>query len=627
MKRSWQRLGSVSTPTRPQSISVPFHPLFQCRRDISTTLPALSSEAQDKPTRFRHTRNQTSVHHVVVEVNRRKRALRDQNTTAYSTHTKIYQQYLATVNGKGGDHIPLEIHQAVLRACTPPHDGLRAYTARLFQEGKLDWHQLGHPYESRFKEIMQNIARAGLEPSVKDYDFILSQFAAAGHYSGVQRYMHKMAKMGLEPTHKTFGYLLQAIAHRLSLRSSSERPAMVRKLVDIAIQTLREMAIRQIPPSPMNVDLAFRILSEANDPQGLAELLRLSYGMDLSYLDSPPIDTASVPSTSIANSSPEVMKFSTNALNSLLEAFGRWGQISKMIYVFETLTNPLPVPEKPDNAFDDDDDDFLPVQQQWKPHFAEPNTTSFNILIKYCTAHKFHRLAMHYATQLMHEEFMTAVRLRHELRKKPLEAVAASRLMVSAKTLRPIQALSDRMHNIPLLKRVIRICTISLKRKYRSWLYYDYAKSKLRPQLEPSTSNAPTTFSSPPSRSAKFEVDSHLWVLGCEIASLYDLRRNARIRLRNVRVREDARMNSRVLRGKAVYQRDQKAAVIMDPEEWKKKKESRQSKRRRKPKTGLETKPESDTKSEMEPDVKPEMKLKEYLEKDYDPTIADTSKP
>lgn len=624
MKRSWQRLGSVSTPARAQSISVPFHLSFQCRRDISTTLPALSSEAQDKPTRFRHTRNETSVHHIVAEVNRRKQALRDQNTTAYSTHTKIYQQYLATVNGKRGDHIPLEIHQAVLRACTPPHDGLRAYMARLFQEGKLDWHQLGHPYESRFKEIMENIARAGLKPSVEDYDFILSQFAAVGHYSGVQRYMHKMAKMGLEPTYKTFGCLLQAIAHRLSLRSSSERPAMVRKLVDITIQTLREMASRQIPPSPMNVDLAFRILSEVNDPQGLADLLRLSYGMDLSYLDSPPIDTASVPSTSIANSSPQVIKFSTNALNSLLEAFGRWGQISKMIYIFETLTNPLPVPEKPDNTFDDDDDDFLPVQQQWKPHFAEPNTTSFNILINHCTTHKFHRLAMHYATQLMHEEFMTAVRLRHELRKKPLEAVAASRLMVNADTLRPILALSNRMHHIPLVKRVIRICTVSLKRKYRSWLYYDYAKSKLRPRPEPSTSNAPTALPSSPLRSATFEVDSHLWVLGCEIASLYDLRRTARIRLRNVHDREIARTNSRVLRGKAVYQREEKAMVIVDPEEWKKQMESRQRRRRRRPKMELETKTKSDTKPEKE--TKPEMEPKEYLEKDYDSTTADTSK-
>lgn len=563
--------------------------------------------------------NQRSVGQVKLDAKVEKEARQNRNVdAAYSDHTKIYGQYLAAVNGAEDSPLPLEIHQAVLRACTPPLNDIRAYTARLLQEDKVVWHQLTHPYESRFRKIMQNIVGAGFNPSIEDYHFIMSQFAAVGHYAGIQKYMHHMERTGMKPNRYTFGFFLQAIAHRVSLPApSSERTAIVGKLVGIAVQAVREMVDRRISPSPMNLDLSFRILSEVHDPQGLAELLRLGYGMDLSYLDSPPVDAAaSVPSTSTAKSPPRVIPFSTSALNSLLETLGRWGHISKMMYIFETLTNPLPAPAKPDTTFDDDDDDFIPIQQEWKPPSAKPNTTSFNTLIKHCIAHGHPELAKHYVTQLMHEEHMSTLRLRDELRKKPLREVAAPHLAVNVGTLRPIQGLANRTHDIELLRWVIRMCKLSVRRKYRAWTYYDQTKSKYDPQLAHSASDAPATleptrapFSSPTSpslrrypRSRSFDILTHLWILKQDIAVLSDLKWNTENRLFSAISRNKARMGRRIWEGKNVYMRDEGegARVKVDPEVWKEKVNFRESKR----------------------ELGPRPKVKKYLGKKFDPAVA-----
>ena len=509
----------------------------------------------------------------------------------YSDHTQVYEQYIAVVNSE--DHpLPLKTHQAVLRACTPGLRDIRKYTAQSLQERTLDWHRLTHPYETRFEKIMRNIADAGFNPSIKDYHFVMSQFAAAGHYAGIQRYMRQMDTVGLEPTQGTFGFLLQAISHRISLPTSRlGRPAIVRELVGLTVETLREMFDRRIRPSSMSLDLAFRVLSEAYDLKGLAELLRAGYGVDLDYLDSPPMDAASVPSTSTAGSSP----LSTNFLNSLLETLGRWGQISKMVYVFETLTNPLPTPAKTDDTYDDDEDDFTPIQQEWKPPSAEPNTTTFNTLIKHCVDHKYPALAEHYARRLMYEEHVITRRLRGELRVKPSSEVAAPRRAVTVSTLRPIHGFANRTHNIELLRWLIRACKLAVRRKYRSWTYYNQTKSKYlapdtpaAPESPPSPSSSPssltpTSSSSGHSRPLTFNVITHLWVLRNDINELSDLKRKTAATLSDAITKCKARLGRRIWNGKDVYMRDKEARVNVDPEAWKGMVNFRESKRRVKP--------------------------------------------
>ena len=622
MKRSWNRLGSVSTPGRAPSVSVAYQRSFRCHREFSTTFPALSSEAQDEPVRFQWRHNQPSVLSVVAAAKLERKAKQNPSAElAHSEHTKVYGQYLAAVNGAVENPLPLEIHQAVLRACSPKPHVIRAYVARLLQEDKLDWHRLTHPYKSRFQKVLQNIIIAGFSPSIDDYHVVMSQLAAVGHYAEITKYMRHMNGVGLEPNQQTYGYFLQAIAHLVSLpTSSTDRPIIVRKLVGTAIQAIREMTDRRIPPSSITLDLAFRILSEAHDLQGIAELLRLGYGMDLSYLDSPPVDAASA--TPTAEWLSAVLPFSTNALNSLLETLGRWGQISKMMYVFETLTNPLPAPAKPDNTFDDDDDDFIPVQQEWKPPSARPNTTSFNILIKHCVAHGSPWLAKHYATQLMDEEHMSTLRLRDELRKKPLSEVAAPRVAVTAETLRPIQCFADRNHDVEPLRWIIWISKVSIRRKYRSWTYYDQTQSKYGLQLEPSTSSAPHPPSSPPppltsdtpspplppasrpspSSPKSFNIPRHLQILKQDMVALSQLKWNAENRLFKSMTSRKARMGRRIWKGKDVYMKDEETRVKVDREAWKEKVNFAESKRA----------------------VEPRPRVRKYLGKNFDPVLAKT---
>jgi len=510
----------------------------------------------------------------------------------YSDHTKIYEHYLAAVNCQEDNILPLEIHQAALRACTPSSSDIRVHTARLLQRQRVGWHQITHPYEPRFQKIMQNIADAGFDPSIKDYHFIMSQFAAAGHHDGIPKYMRHMRRMGLEPNHQTFGYFLQAIAHRISLPvPTRQRPAVIRRLVDAAMQVLREMSDRRMPPSPANLDLAFRILCEVHDSKSLTESLKLGYGMDLDYLDSPPIAAASAPSKSTADSSPVVLRFSTSTLNSLLETLGRWGHISKMMSVYEAVTAPLPAPAKPDNTFDDDDDDFLPIKQEWKPPSAKPNTTTFNILIRNCVDHGYSSLAKHYARWAVYAEHMSINRLRDELREKPLSEVMGPIVAVSPKTLRPILALANRRHDIELLRWVRRMCKLAIRLKYRSWTYYTQTRSKYESPPAPPTSDTPATPESssssspsqtPPSKvnPRPFFIGTHIYILRQDIASLCDLKWEASNTLSDAITKKKAWMGRRIWEGKDVYMRDVAMRMNVDPETWKDKVNFKESRRR-----------------------------------------------
>ena len=583
MKQSWQRLGFVSTHRQVRPVSIPFRLSFQCHRDFSTTFPAHSSETQDLPPRWHPRSDQLTIKQIRLSAEKEKRAEeRIGPSRSPPRHRKIYEKYLEAVNNAGDNPLPLEIHQATLRACSPSSDYVRAMTARLLQRGRVSWGELTHPHKSRFEKIMQNIVDAGFKPTIHDFHLVMIRLAAVGQYAEIQKYMQQMGGAGLEPNKHTYGFLLQALAHLVSLSASSpDRPSLLRELVGILFQTFREMIDRGIPPSPPNLDLTFRVLSEVQDLQGLAELLRFGYGVDLNYLDSPPMDSASAPSISTAGLSPTVLPFSTDALNSLLHVLGRWGQISKALYAFETLTNPLRVPAKPDNVFDDDEDDFLPIQQAWKPHSVEPNTTSFNILIRYCTAYRYHWLARHYANQLMMQERKTTLRLQLELRRKSLCEVAAPRLAVNEKTFRPIRALAGRSHKIELMRWVVRASKLSIRRKYRSWLFYQQERWRYEPELASSASDTPTPPESPsssiypippsanPPHPHPLDISLHLRILKQDIATLSQENWRARGKLFRLIASHKAQLGRRVWRGKDVYLRDRGMRVKVDREMWK----------------------------------------------------------
>ena len=612
MKRSWQKLGSIPASRRAQPTPVSFQLSFQCRRDFSTTLPALSSEARDNPTRPQHIKSFGELRMEARMEREAREARRHQGThSGYFNHNKVYSRYLAVVDSEGADPLPLEVHQAVLRACTLLPGDIRARTARLLREEKVTWNRLVHPYQSRFQKIVLNILNAGLRPSIKDYHFIMSQFAAAGDYAGIHKYMRYMTETGLETDGRAFGFYLQAIAQQISVAApTSERTTVVPKLVGFAIQAIREMNDRKIPPSSANADLAFRILSEVHNSQSLTAMVKSIYGMDLNYLDSPPIDTT--------DSSLGVQPFSTHALNSLLRRLGQWGQISKMVYAFETLTNPLPLPTKPDNTFDDDDDDFLPIQQVWKPPSPEPNPTAYNTLIKHCITRKYPALAKHYTRQLMLQERQRIRWLRNELKSKPSNEDMVPHAGVTLQTLRPICTFASMSHDVALLKWAIQVAGLSIKRKYWSCIFIDRIESRNGPRQAPPTSGTlatpePSSSSSPLSKSwgsLAHNISVHRLVLKRDLLQLYELRQDLKERLFWMIARKRVRLGKRVWRGKSVYLRHRNARVRVGREMWKKTVNFREDKLKR---LKEKRKPE---------EVKPKWKWKKYKGKHFDPAIA-----
>lgn len=613
MKRSWQKLGSIPASRRAQPISVPFQLSFQCRRGFSTTLPALSSEARDNPTRPQNIKTFAELRIEARAERESREARRHQSTHAgYFDHNKVYSRYLAAVDSERADPLPLEVHQAVLRACTLPPGDIRAYTARLLREEKVTWNRLTHPYQSRFRKIILNILDAGLRPSSNDYHFIMSQFAAAGDYAGIHKYMRYMTESGLETDARAFGFYLQAIAQQISVAApTSERITVIPKLVNLAIQAIRDMNDRKIPPSPANADLAFRILSEVHNSQSLPAVVKSIYGMDLNYLDSPPIDTTSIPSTS-TDSSLGVQPFSTHALNSLIRKLGQWGQISKMVYVFETLTNPLPLPTKPDNTFDDDDDDFIPIQQVWKPPSPEPNSTAYNTLIKHCINHRYPALAKHYTKQLMLQERQRIRWLRNELKSKPSTEDLVPHAGVTLQTLRPICTFASTSHDVALLKWAIQVAGLSIKRKYWSCIFLDRIQSRnaQRPAFSiPGTLATPK----PPSPPSPFSSKSwavHRLVLKRDLLQLYELRQGLKERLFWMIARKRVRLGRRVWKGKSVYLRHRNARVRVGREMWKKTVNFREDKLTR-------------LKERQKPEeVKPKWRWKKYKGKHFDPATA-----
>lgn len=540
-------------------------------------------------------------------------------------NTKIYGQYLAAVDNSEGAPLPLEVHRAVLRACTPPAHVIRAYAARTLAKEKAVYHEFTHPHESRFRKITQNIVNAGFIPSTEDYHFIMSQLAAAGRHNAIRKYMRHMEGFGLVLGERAFQFLLQATANRVSFlrpmknrasfrTSTLQRPRVFSIAADATVAIMREMAKRGIPPSPRTLDPVFRILSEEHELWNTEKLLRLCYGIDLNYLDSPPINHVSASSGTSPESLPEVLTFSTSTLNSIIQAFGRRGLISKMVYIFESLTNPLPVPAKPDNAFDDDDDDFIPIQQLWKPPSPQPNTTSFNLLIKHCAEHRYYWLAKHYAVQMMHAERSGMVRLMRELLEKPLSEVLAPGVAVSEGTLLPILHIANRTHNTELLRWVVWASRKSIGRKFRSLAFHNRAWEKYNSQDEATTSAtpdspgfpksspdadtpnlpesppSPTTSPSPlPSRKKPFHIKMHVRILKHDLARLFPVKWDAQRRLHSVITRVKARLWRRILAGKDIYVRDQNARVKVDPEVWKNKLNFKDRRRevRTRPRTGV----------------------------------------
>ncbi|KAJ7068096.1 hypothetical protein C8F01DRAFT_591605 [Mycena amicta] len=361
--------------------------------------------------------------------------------------TRVWANYTNLLSFLGSEPLPLDIHQQVLRKCTPASTTLRASAARRIFAGNVP--QTPHVYEGRFIAVIRNIRSAGFVPTLDDYNFVLEQFAAVGHHFGVMHVYRELTSLGVVPRTKTFGLCLQAIAHRLTLpvapKDKDERVAATRRMLSDLITAMKTY---HIPFTSVNLDLSMRILRETTDMKGFELLMKWGYGIDLGNPDCPPIEYLE------GNEPPAPPQpFSTAALNMTIDTLGRLNDVSRMIQTFEVLTAPLPPRVA---AYDEEEDDELGFRSEssfpFPPPSAEPNTTTYNILIRHLSRAGHAVLARHYLIQAMHLERETVHSLRYNVTLCEPQQVPSPHFAVNRGTLLSVFGESNRDKNAGLMR-------------------------------------------------------------------------------------------------------------------------------------------------------------------------------
>ncbi|KAG6880054.1 hypothetical protein C0992_006866 [Termitomyces sp. T32_za158] len=385
--------------------------------------------------------------------------------------------------------LPLEVHQQVLRRCTPPSAEHRATLNKRLAAGHPP--PKTHAHDGRFQTIIRNIRASNASPDLDDYHFILEQFAAIGHRNGTMRVYKELRQAGLEPKPRTFSLCLLSIARRMTLpvpnnrvpsnyeESRSEESRMM--MYDL----VREMRNLRIVFTATNLDLTLRILKETLDLETFEEFMKWGYGIDLSYPDCPPSEflasqtiRSDLGIQAPATSNPVQQPFSTAALNTMIDVLGRIGNVSKLVQAFEVLTQPLPRPraQKRLSSFDDEDDGGVAntPHSTWIPPHAHPNTTSYIMLIRHLCNAGHATLARHYVREAIHldqqKEHRTKMRINARSPDIPAPTIAVNR-----GTLLPILGLSNTTKNITLTRWLTRKLPGILKNKRKNLQYYiDY---------------------------------------------------------------------------------------------------------------------------------------------------------
>lgn len=395
--------------------------------------------------------------------------------------SRVWAHYTNLLNYFGYDALPLELHQQVLRQCSPPAQSLRLSAAKRLLQGRKP--ENPHLYEGRFQTIISNIRALGCTPSLDDYHFVLEHFAAVGHHVGSLQVYQELIHLGLTPEPKTFGLCLQAIAHRLTLPILRVyRPRLIaqtRKTLDDLVSDMRKF---QVPFTPPNLDLAIRIFKETIDREGFETLVKWTYGIDLANPDRPPLEFLEGQSQP---NLPSVQPLSTHALNTILDTLGRFGDISKLVQAFEVLTQPLPQATQHLFTSFDDDDDFgvavdVPAPPNFTPPYAPPNTTTYNILLRHIGRAEHAVLARHYLIQAIRLERKIVSETRTAIWSGvPLEKIKAPHFAVNRTILLSVFGHTNRYKNLGLMRWLWTKIPRILRDKKRDLEYYTELRESL----------------------------------------------------------------------------------------------------------------------------------------------------
>ncbi|OBZ76481.1 hypothetical protein A0H81_03558 [Grifola frondosa] len=403
---------------------------------------------------------------------------------------RVWGSYVELLHLLGAENLPLDIHQSVLRKCTPPAAHVRAAAMRRIAEGQRL--RQDHIYELRFQTVIRNIRSSGLTPTLDDYHFILEQFASVGHYVGAFQVLREMTRAKLPKNTKTYGLCLQALCHRLALPIWHEkREGLVEDVTKYCVELINEMSRKGVPFTSVNVDLAVRVLKETADFEGFEKIMKGAYGIDLSYPDRPPLEYWDKKSNDVAVAEsatvriPDPLPFSTAALNTAVDMIGRLGNVSKLVQMFEVLTTPLPLSVQKlstSTSFDDEDEDDYgisnPQVAPYRPPSAEPNTYTYHLLLKWISQAGHAVFLRHYLLQAMELDRREDRRLRGDCLIKQPGEIHALRFSVNRNMLLAVFSEANRDKNMELLRWVLVKTERVMRRKKADIAYYTATQQK-----------------------------------------------------------------------------------------------------------------------------------------------------
>ncbi|KAH8106221.1 hypothetical protein BXZ70DRAFT_918735 [Cristinia sonorae] len=519
------------------------------------------------------------------------------------SYRRIWGSYVELINFVGLYSIPFDVHQKVLWACSPSPEQARLDCAKQISKGFSPF--APHPHESRFRVVIQNMKEAGHRPDLEDYHYIIRQFAAVGYHYGALRVLREIPFVGLQPTSKSFGLCMQALCHRLALPNTRKlQDKVLAEAITICNELIAQMHALHVPIAPATTDLIYRVLNRTMDLQALENLLKVAYGIDLSYPDRPPLEFWQA----LRSNNPAGLKtplpFSTAALNTTIDVLGRLKNVSKLVQAFEVLTTPLPSRSAtvPSSSFEDDEDDDFgvnsPAVASYPLPFAEPNTFTFETLIRHVSLASNHVLARHYLLQAMALDRQVDRRLRGDCLRLPPDQILAPKFNVNRRMLLSVFGLANRVHRMQLMRWVHSKTRRMMHRKKADIQYYSAIQSRWNVDAEArhlSTSNSsptpsPSTSSIPDRQTGElvtplfdldfdaqtprepapkvFDINLHLKLLHRDLAQIEQLERHIADVVGRTSQRLKERLGRRVWKGKKVWLRHTGRDQLVEPSEW-----------------------------------------------------------
>ncbi|PPQ79541.1 hypothetical protein CVT25_003423 [Psilocybe cyanescens] len=540
-----------------------------------------------------------------------------ENTTDPSYVWANYSNLLALL---GSEPLPLEIHQQVLRHCTPSVPQLRRSQVQQLDSGKHDF--LAPDVEVRFQTLLRNIRSIGAEPSLGDYNFIIEQFAAYGHYEGTLNVYEEIKRAGITPDHRTYGFCLRALAYRLSLPVDQyKRPALFERIQNLFKMYMDDMRNYNVPMTGLNLEVSLRIMKETLDRKELESILRRGYAVDLANLDRIPLEY-----TENRKDNPEPFPFTTAVLNTTLEILGMLGDVSKLVQAFEVLTQPLPQASQHFfNSFESDEEGDFGVDVDASPPFpmpsAMPNTTTYTIMLRHLCRLGHSILARHYILDARTTSKAAAIDLRLQVqclfaKKKPLDSISAPRVAISRMTLLPAMGEANRDKNLGLIKWLTSKVPTMIQKQQQALKYYSLVfdtvrnpsyhkphrrmrlvrsvlrssypgmtpeeKAKLAVQVharpteytykelfEVDIKDPPPPPTTQPSELKPFNIRLHILILKRNIIELEDLNKNLRMIYGRTVQRVKERLGRRVWQTKDIFLRTEEGRVEVTKNRWK----------------------------------------------------------